>query len=352
MPRESFWKSFIAGLSSDFFVINNLDKETGLINVSYSGDPERFVDCGRVKTEALGQVYEFPGARASQQYQIISGLRLFKVNRQMALDGRINILAQEVDPKNTSVTVNTRYVINRRVVGVDQDGRMESYADSVSFNYGQDGLFAAQSITCRSTGMLERQILLVAQKVALSSGLTVALPSPIGNPTVAPAGITERSSPAPTATTTPVNTPPASQSAAPALQISPPPAVQSARPVRTSLAQLYLISGPTVSNPPQSFNGEFSSNGEARVVLAGRRVLTGNFDLFETGQSIQAKYQPKLIKPEAVKPLAGTDAKGFAALSDGTGLQLECIYSIKRATGRGEGTCADNQRNTYKIVFD
>jgi hypothetical protein len=41
--------------------------------------------------------------------------------------------------------------------------------------------------------------------------------------------------------------------------------------------------------------------------------------------------------------------KGFARFVD-VDLQLECVYALTRATGRGEGTCVDNQRNTYRLV--
>jgi Peptidase family M48 len=118
------------------------------------------------------------------------------------------------------------------------------------------------------------------------------------------------------------------------------------------LAQLYLIKGPVVSNPPQTFSGEFLSNGKAQIVLSGRRLLTGDFDLVPITESIQSKYKPTLIKVDGVQPISGADAKGFAALSDGTGVQMECAYSLTKDTGRGQGMCADNQGNTYRIVFD
>ena len=173
-PREAFWKIFVSNLSSDFFVINNLDKETGLINVSYSGDPERFVDCGRIISKvsnAAGErTYDFPAARANQSYEVMNGIHLLRVNRQMQLDGRMNIIVQEEEKTSTRVTVSTRYALNRRVVVSDTQGRSASNADSASFNYGQDGYFPivgnSPSVTCRSTGNLERQIILTAQKSA------------------------------------------------------------------------------------------------------------------------------------------------------------------------------------------
>lgn len=172
--REAFWKLFVSSLSSEFFVINNLDRETGLVNVSYSGDPEQFVDCGWIKSTVYGKEWEFPAARANAYYEYVNGIYYFRVNWQMQLDGRMNIIVQEEDKTSTRVTVNTRYALNRRIFESDPQGRSASNADTVSFNYGQEGYFAVRSrdgtpLTCRSTGNLERQILSTAQKSAPGS---------------------------------------------------------------------------------------------------------------------------------------------------------------------------------------
>lgn len=153
--------------------------------------------------------------------------------------------------------------------------------------------------------------------------------------------------PQPMVTAALVNQPPAVQ-AQTLIPLTPAPAVIASK----QLAQLYLIRGPIVSNPPQAFSAEFLSSGKALVVLSSRRLLTGDFELFELDKPIQAKYSAKLVNPDNVKPISRADAKGFAALSDNSGTELECVYSFARATGRGEGTCADNQRNTYRLVFD
>jgi hypothetical protein len=48
MSRDELWTRLIPELGKRFFVINNLDKASGLINISYTGDPELYVDCGRI----------------------------------------------------------------------------------------------------------------------------------------------------------------------------------------------------------------------------------------------------------------------------------------------------------------
>src|SRR6266513_940375 len=47
-PFDAVWDRLVGRLATGFFVINNIDKASRLINVSYSSDaPGDFVDCGR-----------------------------------------------------------------------------------------------------------------------------------------------------------------------------------------------------------------------------------------------------------------------------------------------------------------
>jgi len=57
-PKDQVWNDTVAALGQRFFVINNLDKASGLINISYSGDPARYVDCGSGAVNISG-----PGAK-------------------------------------------------------------------------------------------------------------------------------------------------------------------------------------------------------------------------------------------------------------------------------------------------
>jgi hypothetical protein len=46
---DEVWDSLVKELSKSFFVINNIDKESRIVNVSfYTDSPEDFVDCGTV----------------------------------------------------------------------------------------------------------------------------------------------------------------------------------------------------------------------------------------------------------------------------------------------------------------
>ncbi|MER2513125.1 MAG: hypothetical protein ABTQ25_12060 [Nitrosomonas ureae] len=167
-PREAVWNASVPELGKQFFVINNLDKSSGLINISYSGDPEKYIDCGRVTSyvkNARGErTYDFSGAKAQQTYEVMNGNGLFFIERKMSLDGRVNLVFEELSPKQTKVTANTRYVVQRQqTVRSAANNFPQSASDSISFNSGASSSFAAnadgRATECVATGSLEREIL-------------------------------------------------------------------------------------------------------------------------------------------------------------------------------------------------
>ena len=166
--KDDVWKNAVPELGKQFFVINNIDKDSGLIDISYSGDPEKYVDCGRVVSfvkNAHGErIYDFAGSKASQQYEIMVSPHLFNIARQMKLDGRMNLVFEEVEQGKTRVSANTRYVVERKFVVVPiSNGIPQSMADSVSFNTGTRGAFQltrdGQGTECIATGTLEQEVL-------------------------------------------------------------------------------------------------------------------------------------------------------------------------------------------------
>ena len=167
-PREAVWNASVPELGKQFFVINNLDKSSGLINISYSGDPEKYIDCGRITSyvkNARGErTYDFAGAKAQQTYEVMNGNGLFFMERKMSLDGRVNLVFEELSPNQTKVTANTRYVVQRQQTARSAANNFpQSASDSISFNSGSSSSFAenadGRATECVSTGSLEREIL-------------------------------------------------------------------------------------------------------------------------------------------------------------------------------------------------
>jgi hypothetical protein len=161
------WKSAVPALERQVFVINNIDQESGLIDLSYSGNPEQYVDCGQVRIEYSGNgPIVFPGARGNQGYQTITPMGgVFKVVRRMALESRINLIFEEPQPGRTVITVNTRYVLNRDLEAMQIGGPPHHQVrHTVNFNSNEAGHFPStqdggDGLVCKATGGLEESIL-------------------------------------------------------------------------------------------------------------------------------------------------------------------------------------------------
>jgi hypothetical protein len=170
-PREAVWNASIPELGKQFFVINNLGKSSGLINISYNGDPEKYIDCGRITSfvkNAQGErTYDFSGAKGQQSYEVMNqGVGLFFIDRKMSLEGRVNLVFEEVSPNQTRVTANTRYMVQRhQTVRSAVNNIPQSRTDNISFNSGSGASFPAGSdgraAECVANGTLEREILSV-----------------------------------------------------------------------------------------------------------------------------------------------------------------------------------------------
>jgi len=171
-PREMAWDAAILALRKNFFVIDSLDRSSGLVNLSYTGgDPEKYLDCGqvssRVKDADVVRTYRFPGASASQDYQFMNSQgALFNVNRTLSLDAAIKLILEDIGRGQTRVTVSTHYVVRRqgRVQQV-RGPQAFNYADVISFDTGERASFprsvSGQGTECIANGNLERAVLSV-----------------------------------------------------------------------------------------------------------------------------------------------------------------------------------------------
>ena len=117
-PSE-VWDELVEDLATTFYVINNIDKESRLLNVSFSetNRPSEYVDCGTsIRTyEYKGDItrYEYLTSD-STFYYYNNGLNAdalpYSVTRSTSLDGRANIYVAPNPAGGTIVTVNSRYI--------------------------------------------------------------------------------------------------------------------------------------------------------------------------------------------------------------------------------------------------
>jgi hypothetical protein len=172
-PKDLVWNDAVAALGQRFFVINNMDKASGLINVSYSGDPARYIDCGRVTVEVSGlnaKTQTFDGAAADSQYEAVAPVPPYgfpgrvQGRRQMMLEGRVNVIFEEVGSDSTRVTTATRYVVTRRFASSNAP---VPQSDTVGFNGNEKGRFPQignnPPLECVATGELENSILSIVK---------------------------------------------------------------------------------------------------------------------------------------------------------------------------------------------
>jgi hypothetical protein len=161
-PIDTVWAAAVPKLSKQFFVINNLDKASGLINVSYTGDPEKYVDCGQISSYVNNlhgaRTYVFPAASAFKAYEVLVNGQYAQINRKMELEGRVNLIFEAVNKNQTRVSAHTKYVVTKTITSPNFAGTDKN---SVDFNTGGSGMFAGPTpaTVCRATGALEQEIL-------------------------------------------------------------------------------------------------------------------------------------------------------------------------------------------------
>jgi len=189
---ESFdviWDRIVAKLSSSYFVINNIDKESRLINLSFSSDsPENYINCGK-----NFRTFSFRDNKETYKYQV-AGNSFYKiagkwgpyknlpfvweVTRETSLEGRINVYLAPLEKNTTRFVTNVRYIISSNVNGIayDYNGfgvlqnkqKIPELNKSISFNTGSVGSKNFGNATnplivkCQSTGVLENELLTLA----------------------------------------------------------------------------------------------------------------------------------------------------------------------------------------------
>lgn len=162
--KAEVWQQIVPMLADRAFVIDSLDQDAGVIMLSYTGDPEGYVDCGHITSYVKNlrgeRTYQFPAATASTEYEFMQWTGLRVITREMSLEGRINITVAETGVGQTQVSARARYTVTRNLTMRDARGYGEVASHVMHFTSGQDGAFPGTGI-CRATGLLEAEVLSV-----------------------------------------------------------------------------------------------------------------------------------------------------------------------------------------------
>ena len=165
---DAAWNTFVKELSGSFFVVNNIDKNSRFINISFSSnEPGKYVDCGRVTNQVenahssynTGPYYPVKAAVITEIASSRDGIPLpVRIQTRPQLEGRINVyMAPEQGKTEAKVTV--RYVFNMmkrpsEPIPASFQWLPNPVTESFNSNTGSNG-----DLTCVATGELERELL-------------------------------------------------------------------------------------------------------------------------------------------------------------------------------------------------
>jgi len=156
------WDRLVRNLASDFFVINNIEKNSRIINVSFSSTtPSSYVDCGittRKFSNARGDnTYAYNPADSSRYTLTNEQGVLFNAIRTSKLDGRSNIYLAP-SGTGTLLTVNTKYVVDVNVKYFNVNNQPGGN-DNFTFDLSTKEKYQKDGITCTAIGNLEQKII-------------------------------------------------------------------------------------------------------------------------------------------------------------------------------------------------
>jgi hypothetical protein len=162
--QHEVWRRVSASFGGDRFVIDGVDQDAGVITLSYSGDPERYVDCGYISSYVKNvrgeRTYRFPAGSASTEYELMTGREIVSVARRMTLDARIAVTLTPIGSTETQISATTRYALSRTLLIRDTQGRSQTIANRIHFTSGRAEAFPG-AVVCRPTGALEADVLSV-----------------------------------------------------------------------------------------------------------------------------------------------------------------------------------------------
>lgn len=163
-PFDEVWDRLVKNLASDFFVINNIEKNSRIINVSFSSNtPTEWVSCGvsvREFSNARGkQMYEYDPSSSTRYTFADNAGNLFNAVRGSRLNGRTNIYVAPSDDEGTTVSVNTKYVVD---VTLSYTNVYNQAAGNENFTFDfstKQPQVTSDGVTCVAKGNLESKIL-------------------------------------------------------------------------------------------------------------------------------------------------------------------------------------------------
>lgn len=160
---DETWSALINAVSSDFFELQNYEKDSGLLTLSFDPDgPAEYVNCGYWTKESTDHYEDFSGPyvewlKQSEQKNARQG------NGRFAMKMKINLRVHAISATNTQVEVNTLYRVAANSTNMDfkfKSGAVSTVQAAISPK-GMDTIRK-----CQSTYKLEDHLLNTIKKIA------------------------------------------------------------------------------------------------------------------------------------------------------------------------------------------
>ena len=153
---DEAWKRLVRAASGTFFAIENFEKDSGLMTLSFSTDSVNAIDCGTMNGVPYTTWFRRPENQTSD------------VNVQ----GKMNLLVEEIDANTTLVSVNARYIVNMSASGYVYNwitSQNQFFQTSLNMNFDSNGMGSDNVSTaapgtssyraCAPTGEVENTVL-------------------------------------------------------------------------------------------------------------------------------------------------------------------------------------------------
>ena len=151
---EETWTSVIDFVNDSFFKIENLEKDSGLLTLSFgSKEAEKFIDCGDFEYTLFFTGEEFKG----------SYIDYAKSGLLAVLEAKMNINIRKIDNESTQVSINTNYMFStQHALGYYDPKLIQTYS-FVSGGYQKINVInpisgSIPTRTCKSTNFAENTI--------------------------------------------------------------------------------------------------------------------------------------------------------------------------------------------------
>ena len=151
---DETWTSVIDFVNDSFFKIENLDKDSGLLTLSFgSEEVENFIDCGDFEYTLFFTGEEFKGSYIEYAQRGLLAV----------LEAKMNINIRKIDNESTKISINTNYTFSTQHALGYYDPNLNQTYNFVSGGYQTIDVInpisgSIPTRTCKSTNFAENAI--------------------------------------------------------------------------------------------------------------------------------------------------------------------------------------------------